>query len=202
MTTSGTIDPQAATAAEFMRLGDILEPLSADEWDTPSLCAGWRVREVVAHMTMAARYGPAEFVAELQECNGDFTVLSNRVAERDGALPTATLIGNLRDETMHQWTPPGGGSIGALNHVVIHALDITTPLGIARPADAAVLAVLDHLTSGGVHAYFGIDVDGIRLEATDAEWTFGSGARTAGTASDLVLWLSGRQLPAGRIAAP
>jgi len=199
MTTS--IDPQAATAAEFMRLADIVEPLSADGWETPSLCAGWRIREVVAHMTMAARYQPAEFVAELQECKGDFTALSNRVAERDGALPTETLVGNLRDETMHGWTPPGSDALGALNHVVIHGLDITTPLGIERPADAAVLAVLEQLTEGGVHRYFGTDLEGIRLEATDADWTFGSGTRTAGTASELVLWLTGRQLPADRIAS-
>jgi uncharacterized protein (TIGR03083 family) len=186
-------DPQAATAAEFLRLADLLESGPDEAWDTPSLCAGWRVREVVAHMTMAARYDPPAFVAELQECNGDFTTLSNRVAERDGALPTATLVGNLRDETMHRWTPPGGDAGGALNHVVIHGLDITTPLGIERPADGAILAVLDQLTEGGVHAYFGTDVDGRRLEATDAPWAFGSGVRTAGTANDLVLWLTGRR---------
>ncbi len=201
MTTPGTSDLKAAVAAEFTRLADILASRSEETWDTPSLCAGWRVREVVAHMTMAARYRPSDFLAELEACNGDFTLLSNRVATRDSALPTPTLLGYLRDDELHRWTPPGGGSTGALSHVVIHALDITTPLGISRPPDAAVLAILDHLSNGGGHENFGVDLDGIHLQATDADWTFGSGASTTGTASDLVLWMCGRDLPVGRITA-
>jgi uncharacterized protein (TIGR03083 family) len=202
MTTRSTFtDPQAAAAAEFARLADVLESLPDGAWDTPSLCAGWRVREVVAHVTMPARYDQAAFFAELQACDGDFTLLSNRIAERDGALPAATLVANLRDETLHRWEPPGGGPDGALDHAVIHALDATTPLGVDGPAAAAVLAVLDHLTTGGAHAFFATDLDGVQLTATDEQWTFGSGPRAVtGTAADLVLWISGRQLPPGRVA--
>ena len=193
-------DPLEAVAAEFTRLADILGPRSDQTWDTVSLCAGWRVREVVAHMTMAVRYRPPDFMAELEACDGDFTLLSNRVAARDGALPTTTLLGNLRDGEMHRWTPPGGGVTGALSHVVIHALDITTPLDIARQPDFALLAVLDHLSTGGGHRNFGVDLAGVRLEATDADWAFGAGESIAGTAADLVLLLSGRELAPGRPA--
>ena len=110
-----TIDLQSAVPAEFTWLADILHGLADVAWDTPSLCTGWRVREVVAHMTMAVRYAPPEFYAELEACKGDFTLLSNRVATRDAALPTTTLIANLRDDAMHAWIPPGGGLIGALS---------------------------------------------------------------------------------------
>lgn len=68
MSTHETIDLQAAVAAEFTRLADVLDGLADVAWDTPSLCAGWRVREVVAHMTMAVRYAPPEFYAELEAC--------------------------------------------------------------------------------------------------------------------------------------
>src|SRR5579864_8931041 len=101
---------QSAVANEFLALADLLDAVPATGWDTPSLCAGWRVREVVAHMTMAVRYSEEQFMAELGNSEGDFTRLSNTVAMRDGALPTATLVGNLRDETMHHWAPPGGGT--------------------------------------------------------------------------------------------
>lgn len=169
-------------------------------WDTPSLCAGWRVREVVAHMTMAVRYAPPEFYAELDACKGDFTLLSNRVAARDAALPTTTLVANLRDDALHAWIPPGGGLIGVLTHVVIHGLDITVPLGVARPTpDETVLAVLDHLTVGGGHANFGFELDRLCLQATDMNWTFGSGTPMRGTAADLALLISGRNLAPGRI---
>ena len=129
MTASTEIDPGAAVAAEFLALAEVLDGLPNAGWDTPSLCDGWRVREVVAHVTMPVRYSPEAFRAELQDCGGDFSRLSNRIAARDAALPADVLVGGLRDQTMHRWLPPGGGPIGALNHVVIHALDVTVPLG-------------------------------------------------------------------------
>lgn len=200
MSTHDTIDMQSAVATEFTWLAHVLDPLPELAWDTPSLCAGWRVREVVAHMTMAVRYSPPEFYAELQASGGDFALLSNRVAARDAALPTTALLANLRDDAMHAWIPPGGGPIGALTHVVIHGMDITVPLGVARPAaDGSILAVLDHLTFGGGHANFGFQIDGVRLDATDVDWTFGSGTPRCGTAADLALLVTGRDLPPGRI---
>lgn len=200
VTSPAGIDPQAAVAAEFLALADLLGALPDAAWDTPSLCAGWRVREVVAHMTMAVRYPPAEFGALLRDCGGDFTRLSNMVASRDATLPRSTLEGNLRDEEMHRWVPPGGGPAGALNHVVIHGLDITVPLGVPRRSPATTMRfILDGLTSGGGHAYFGFDLSGLSLQATDIEWAFGSGAPVRGAAEDLALLICGRTLPPGRI---
>lgn len=46
-------DLQPVVAAEFVALADLLGSATEAQWDTPSLCAGWRVREVIAHMTMA-----------------------------------------------------------------------------------------------------------------------------------------------------
>jgi len=59
MTTQSTTPDaqlQPAVAAEFASLADLLAAATDAQWDTPSMCEGWRVREVVAHLTMAARY--------------------------------------------------------------------------------------------------------------------------------------------------
>ena len=93
MSASTDIDVEAAVAAEFLALAELLEGLADDSWDTPSLCAGWRVREVVAHLSMPVRYSPEAFYAELRECGGDFTRLSDRVAFRDAAVPPGVLVG-------------------------------------------------------------------------------------------------------------
>jgi uncharacterized protein (TIGR03083 family) len=193
------IDLQSAVTNEFLELANLLEKLPDAGWNTPSLCAGWRVREVVAHVTMPARYSPAQFGAELKNCGGDFTRLSNVVASRDATLPVNTLVGNLRDETLHDWTPPGGGLSGALNHVVIHGLDMTVPLGKRRPPDETLRTVLNDLTQGGIHTHFGFDLDGLKLRATDMDWEFGSGKLITGAAEDLALMVCGRKLPSGRI---
>lgn len=191
---------QPAVAAEFASLAGLLGAATDAQWDTWSLCAGWRVREVVAHMTMAARYSEAEFMAELQRCGFDFTRLSNEVAARDAKLPASQLVDCLRAEVMAEWTPPGGGYLGALNHVVIHGLDVTVPLGVPRHSpDQTIRAVLDGLTSGGGHEHFGMAVAGRRLAATDLDWCYGSGAELRGAAGDLALALCGRTLPEGRL---
>jgi uncharacterized protein (TIGR03083 family) len=193
-------DLQPAVGAEFASLADLLAKASGAQWDTPSLCEGWRVREVIAHMTMAARYSDEEVMAELQRCAFDFTTLSNEIAARDAGLPDTELVANLRSDRMAHWAPPGGGYHGALNHVVIHGLDVTVPLGVPRRSpDAAIRVVLDDLAQGGGHAHFGIVINGRRLEASDLDWSHGSGPALRGAAEDLALAMCGRAVPAGRL---
>ena len=198
MTSDATLQP--VVAAEFVALADLLDSATDTQWDTPSLCAGWRVREVIAHMTMAARYPEDKFMAELRRCDFDFGRLSNEIASRDAALPSAELVANLRSDVMQHWTPPGGGYHGALNHVVVHGLDVTVPLGVPRRSpDSTIRVVLDDLTTGGIHERFGMGIDGRTLLATDIDWSYGSGPPLRGKAEDLALVLCGRTVPAGRI---
>lgn len=192
---------QPVVAAEFLALADLLESASEAQWDTSSLCEGWRVREVIAHMTMAARYPEEKFMAELRRYDFDFGRLSNEIASRDAGLPASELIANLRSDTMQHWAPPGGGYHGALNHVVIHGLDVTVPLGVPRRSpDETIRIILDDLTKADVHARFGTRIEGRRLQATDLDWSYGSGSPLRGAAEDLALVLCGRTLPPGRIA--
>jgi uncharacterized protein (TIGR03083 family) len=187
-------DLQAMVTADYLALGDLLEALPSSRWDTPSLCEGWRIREVVAHLTMPARYGEAEFMAELKDCDFDFGRLSNRIAERDGALPSSKLVSDVFSDVLHGWQPPGGGAMGALNHVVIHSLDITVPLGVQRRSpDATIRVILDSMASGGAER-FGVDISGGALTATDLNWSYGSGPQRSGSAEDLVLFMAGRKV--------
>jgi len=197
-TTSGA-HLQPAVAAEFASLAGLLAVASDAQWDTPSLCAGWRVREVVAHMTMPARYSQEEFMTELSRCEFDFTRLSNELASRDASRPADELVASLRSGIMQRWTPPGGGYYGALTHVVIHGLDVTVPLGAPRPPDQTIRIVLDNLTADGGHAHFGTVINGRRFQATDLDWSHGSGQVLRGAAADLALALCGRTVPAGRL---
>jgi uncharacterized protein (TIGR03083 family) len=193
-------DLQPVVAAEFLALADLLGSATEAQWDTASLCAGWRIREVIAHMTMAARYSQDQFMAELRRCEFDFGRLSNEIASRDAGLPASELVASLRSDVMQHWTPPGGGYHGALNHVVIHGLDVTVPLGVPRRSpDDTIRIVLDDLTRGDVHHHFGTSTEGRSLQATDLDWSYGSGLPLRGKAEDLALVLCGRTLPSGRI---
>ncbi|MFF3467769.1 maleylpyruvate isomerase family mycothiol-dependent enzyme [Streptomyces sp. NPDC001984] len=194
MTDDASLQP--LLAHNFLALADLLDSISDAQWETSSLCEGWRIREVIAHLTMPVRYSEQAFMAELRDCDFDFTRLSNQIAARDATLATTELVANLRTDVMHHWTPPGGGYHGALNHVVIHGLDVTVPLRVPRrSSDEAMIVVLDGLTDGGGHSHFGVEIDGRSLQATDIDWSWGAGSSLCGTADDLALALCGRSLP-------
>ncbi len=181
-------------AAAFDALADALAPLDEKAWETPSLCAGWRIREVVAHTTMPVRYDGPAYLAELERAGGDFTVLSDTIAARDGGLPTQTLVAQLREPAMQAWTPPGGGQLGALTHVTVHGLDATVPLGLDRPfSEETMRTLLDSLVAGG-HQHFGVALPD-RMEATDLDWSHGTGEPLRGSAAELAVRLAGRRLP-------
>ncbi len=187
-------------AEEYRALADLLASAGPGVWDEPSLCEGWRTREVVAHVTMPVRYSGPAFMAELEAVGGDFTRLSNTVAERDGALPTDTLLADLRSEALHEWEPPGGGPEGALTHCVIHSLDIVEAVPLARRIpEARILAVLALVAAEGTPNLFGVDLEGVELRADDLEWSGGSGALVTGPAQALALVACGRLLPEGRL---
>jgi uncharacterized protein (TIGR03083 family) len=193
-------------AAEYRALAELLEGAGDVVWDAPSLCEKWNTREVVAHMTMPARYDGPAFRAEIDAVGGDFTRFSDTVAARDGALPVATLLADLRSPVLHAWEPPGGGVDGALTHCVIHELDIGEAVPLPRRVpDACVRSVLGIVAAEDAPNLFGVDLSDVELRADDLDWCSGSGALVRGAAQALVLVAAGRLLPSGRLhgeAAP
>ncbi len=191
-------DPQSWVAPTYKGLADLLTATPLDTWDAPSLCERWLVRHVIAHVTMPARLTPEQFGAEMAAAGGDFTVLSDTVATRDSSLPVADLLDQLRSPRLHAWQPPGGGAAGALSHAVIHSLDVTIALDRPPVASAeAETAVLDQLTAAG-GTLFGVDLTGVRLEAADTDWSWGTGRLVRADSGSVVALLSGRALPDGR----
>lgn len=190
-------------AAQRAELAEVLAGLPGPGWDEPTLCAGWRVREVVAHITMPFRYGRGRFALELAKSRGRFNEMADRLARRDAAvLSSAELAEAVRSNTGHPWKPPGGGYAGALAHDLIHGLDITVPLGLAVPPvpEERLRPVLPASLDDRSVKFFGTDLGGIELRADDMEWSLGSGVPLEGAAADLLLVLCGRTLPPGRLA--
>ncbi|MDR2988673.1 MAG: maleylpyruvate isomerase family mycothiol-dependent enzyme [Nocardiopsaceae bacterium] len=203
MTTMPTTEPDLmrAIAAERQDLADLLSGLPEDGWNAATLCAGWRVRELVAHQTMPFRYGSGKFLTEMIRSGGRFHVMADRCARRDAArIPAPELLAALRDNVTHPWKPPGGGHVGALTHDVVHGLDFAVPLGMARRVpEERLRIVLAAVTDAKARKHFGTDLDGVELRADDLDWSIGSGEQLSGAAQDLLLVICGRKLPPGRL---
>jgi uncharacterized protein (TIGR03083 family) len=188
-------------AAQRAELAEVLAGLPGPGWDEPTLCAGWRVREVVAHVTMPFRFSGRRFALELAKSRGRFNEMADRVARRDAAaMSPADLAGALQSNAGHPWKPPGGGYTGALAHDLIHGLDITVPLGRAFAVpEQRLRRVLPASTTEKTVRFFGADLAGIEFRASDLDWTLGAGTPVTGTAADLLLAVCGRKLPPGRL---
>ncbi|AOR30246.1 hypothetical protein BFF78_03500 [Streptomyces fodineus] len=189
-----------AIAAERRELADFFEALTPAQWDAPSLCAGWRVREVVAHMSMGFRHRTGQVLLELVKARGSLHRMTDRLARRDAAAHSdAALAAFLRTHAHHPWKPPVGGLAAALGHDVVHGLDVTVALGLDREVPEDRLRILLDAVDPRAFQVFGTDLTGVRLCADDVDWSFGSGAPLYGRGQDLLLVAYGRSLPAGRL---
>ncbi|GAA2793431.1 maleylpyruvate isomerase family mycothiol-dependent enzyme [Saccharopolyspora taberi] len=194
------MDIRSAIAAERTELAALLDDLAPEQWEAPSLCTGWRVREVAAHMSFGFRYSLPRIAAELLKARGNLNRMTDRCARADAtAFSTAELATALRDNARHPWKPPVGGIEAALGHDVVHGLDITVALGHDRRVPEDRLRVLlDGVTPKSLR-FFGADLDGVQLRADDLGWSFGAGTPLTGSGQDLLLVAFGRKLPPGRL---
>ncbi|MFD8993830.1 maleylpyruvate isomerase family mycothiol-dependent enzyme [Streptomyces abikoensis] len=197
--TSVTMDVRTAIASERCELADVLDGLTEEQWNAPSLCAGWRVREVAAHMSQGFRYSFGRTALELVRSGGGLHKMTDRLARRDAAaLSPREIAQALRDNARHPWTPPVGGLPAALGHDVVHGLDITVPLGLGRRVPEERLRIVFGTVQPRTLRFFKAKLDGVELRATDLEWSYGAGRTVARPAQELLLLAYGRELPTGR----
>jgi len=161
--------------AERRALAADLEGLTAEQWQTPSLCAGWSVHDVLAHMVSTAKLTPPAFVVGLARSGFRFDrFTAKRIAAERAGGPAATLAAFRAVET--STSAPPGPTLSWLGEALVHAEDIRRPLGIARqyPVDA-VTAVTDFYAGSNVLIGGKRRVEGVTLQATDTDWSRGSG---------------------------
>jgi uncharacterized protein (TIGR03083 family) len=181
-------------AEQRRAVADLLAGLTADEWETPSLCAGWRVRDVAAHVAMAPQPpGPLTMAAEALRAGGRFHRLNHDLAVRYAARPTADLVAELREHAGSQRLPAVTNYRNMLFDVMVHAQDIAVPLGrrLSMPPEAAAAGATRVWTMGWPF-WARRRFRGIRLTATDTDWSVGSGPEVSGPIEALLLLLTGR----------
>lgn len=187
---------------ERSRLADLLEDLDDAEWRTPSLCTGWTVREVAAHLTLAHR-GLLFVVTSLIRSGGSFDRTVRDTAIRQARLPVHEFPRALRAMVGSRRTAPFITEISPMIDVLCHAQDIARPLGrtYPTPVDAAVAAA-DCIWNQSFPFRAQRRLRGYELVATDAPWRAGSGLRVEGPMSALLLLVSGRPAALADLTGP
>ena len=105
--------------------------------ERPSLCAGWRVRDVAAHLSMVSLPpAPATMLREGVRARGNFHRLNHDVAVRAAGRPTADIAADLRRHAASRRVPVVTNYRNVLFDVLVHGQDIAIPLEIDRPMPA------------------------------------------------------------------
>ncbi|MCI3934979.1 maleylpyruvate isomerase family mycothiol-dependent enzyme [Streptomyces sp. AN091965] len=196
-------DVWALVHAERAALIDDLAHLDDERWSTPSLCAGWSVHDVAAHLVDTARTTRLGFVAGLVRARFDFDRQNTRGVERErGATPGETLE-RLRRVAARTSTPPAPLD-SRLVEEVVHGEDIRRPVGLTRsyPRQAVVRAL--RLQTRTPASFGGAKelTTRVRLTATDTDLAIGTGPEAKGPALALLLAVSGRRTALDELEGP
>jgi len=179
---------------ERLSLAALLEGLTDDEWNAPSLCADWRIKDVAAHVALAPQPpSPLAMVVEGVRAGGRFHKLNHDVSVRHAERPGTDLVAELREHAASRRLPEVTNYRNILFDILVHGQDIAIPLGIPRemPKDAARAGVERVWTMGWP---FGVKrrLKEFHFVATDVDWTAGDGPEVTGPVAALLLLLTGR----------
>jgi uncharacterized protein (TIGR03083 family) len=184
--------------AERLRVAELLSGLVASDWDQPSLCAGWTVRDVAAHLTLQ-QLGVRAAAGMMLAYRGDTgRAIGDRARQRARAWPTTTIIAEIRGTAGWRRHNFGVTYQETLIDVLVHAQDIAIPLGRSHPMPslaAAAAATRIWTTRWPPPFPARRAMEQFRVTATDVAWSAGHGPPVSAPISSILL------LSAGRLAA-
>ena len=177
--------------AQRLSVADLLDDLSDDEWQRPSLCEGWTVRDVAAHLTLQQ----GALLTTMISFRGSFDRTIQHAARRRAAWPTDRIVADIRDTAGFRRHNFGVTCLETLTDVLVHGQDIALPLGRhhAMPPAAAAVATDRLLTMRwpppmpAAHK-----LRDYRLSATDLDWSTGDGPEVRGPMGAILLVCTGR----------
>jgi uncharacterized protein (TIGR03083 family) len=179
---------------ERAALVDALDKLPEADWDKPSLCTGWTVRQVVAHMIATATMTPPKFFGKLISSGFSFQKLTSRdIAAITTGRTDPQLVDLLRSRIDARTSPPGPAP-SWLGETIVHGEDVFRALGGYREHPVEhVVAVADFYQSSNLLIGAKNRISGVTLRATDTDWQHGAGPEVSGPILALVLAMTGRK---------
>ncbi|MFN8073141.1 MAG: maleylpyruvate isomerase family mycothiol-dependent enzyme [Mycobacterium sp.] len=180
--------------AQRAEIAGLLDTLDDQQWMAPSLCDGWRVRDVAAHLTHS-HMSPARAMVEAVKSGFRFDPMIRRLGVEDPRSKTQ-IAEALRGMVGARKKVPGTSVQQPLIELLVHGQDIAVPLGIDLPMPPEAAAEAANRLAG---MKFPINaarqLNGVRLVATDADFAAGEGREVRAPIRDIVMILAGRAQP-------
>jgi uncharacterized protein (TIGR03083 family) len=212
MTTAQADELWAGADDQRTRTVELLEGLTPAQWDEPSLCEGWTVRHVAAHLT-GQQQGVGDVIRFISAHPRMLRSVTLNAAIHDsavllaGELSTDEIIGRIRAMIVSRRHNVFVTPRETLTDILVHSQDIAVPLGLdlpIRPGPGALSATRCWDTRGSwlSSVFRRLPLEGYRLRATDIDWSRGEGLEVAGPVGAILLLLSGRPVALERLTGP
>lgn len=181
-------------------LAEFLATLTPQQWDAPSLCTRWTIKDVVAHVISYEELGALGLAKRFAK---GWIVRANQVGVDEFAdRSPRQLVDFLRAHLQPRGLTAGFGGMIALVDGTIHHQDIRRALGRPRSVPADRLERVLSLVPGNPRLGAGRRIRGLRLRATDIDWAHGRGPEVTGPGEALLMAMSGRPAALADLEGP
>jgi uncharacterized protein (TIGR03083 family) len=192
--------------AERTEFADLCDTLTEQQWDTPSLCGAWRVRDVVGHVAGGADLTVGKAMLTLMKYGFRLGPMLEKTAIEAGSAPTPQLAAQMRATIGSRRTPPGVKPEGTLTDNVVHQQDVRRVIGMPREIAPDRLRVALDATKGVTSGLLPGKkrIAGLHLRATDLDWETGDATapEVSGTGEALLLAMAGRGVALAELSGP
>ncbi len=180
--------------AERRQLIEDLQGLTDEQWHTQSLCPAWDVHQVLAHIVVLTKQTPLKFFRNFAASGFNFAKMAAKDVARASAGTPARTLAELAAHVDDTTAPPGPVD-SWIGEVVVHGADIRRPLGLSySPPVATSRQVADFYKNSNLLIGAKDRVAGVRLVATDVDWSHGTGPEVRGPMFSIVLAMTGRSV--------
>ncbi|KRQ29183.1 MULTISPECIES: maleylpyruvate isomerase family mycothiol-dependent enzyme [Mycobacteroides] len=191
-------DVYAMVQQEKRDLAALLHALAPQEWDSPSLCAGWRVRDVVAHVLYDGTSFP-RYLYEVVRVRGSADKLNQLYVDRAEGWSTDELLAAFESTIDRSYSAKIQPKL-VLADLLIHHQDIRRPLKRFRKVPADTLRTVLENPDPFIHSKRRLK--GLRWTATDVDWTYGDGPEIRGPGEAIVMAVGARPSALSELTGP
>ncbi|MGI5282350.1 maleylpyruvate isomerase family mycothiol-dependent enzyme [Nonomuraea polychroma] len=176
-----------------LRIAGFLDSLDPAEWDAPSLCQGWRVRDVAGHLALVPMITTWDLISAAPRARFSLHRINTVLAIRQGAGHPREIVAKIREHAGDRRTAKVLDTRNSLFDAIVHSQDIAMPLGRDFPVPVEYSREgLRRVWAMGWPFNARRNLDRLTLRATDTDWTVGAGPEVAGPSLSLLLLLTGR----------
>jgi uncharacterized protein (TIGR03083 family) len=198
------MDAWQMTDSERGAFADLADSLTPAQWDQPSLCDGWKVRDVVAHVADGADPKLVKMLLVSVKYGFRMNVMNQREAQKAGAKSTDALCKELRATVGVHKAPGPMEPEDMLLETIVHEQDVRRPLGVARayPVEEMQVALERATVQGNAFLPIKKRIADVTLKATDVEWEHGEGLEVVGPGEALLMAMAGRPVALAELSGP